>query len=177
MFNHRSRKTHWMNLLKIFLILYQVQERTGRESKVQVLKFALIVFHANVAIITYQSGLKFLTWIHTWFFFLFLASRSSSVVNPDLNSLVSAVTFGRGMFDDTCAWVCFEAKWPTQLELISVFIPWNDKECLSGWDASVLQGYPQAFHQASLTIYPYPFLLNIHTEIYTLKRCEIVKLH
>ena len=110
-------------------------------------------------------------------FFLFLASRSSSVVNPDLNSLVSAVTFGRGVFDDTCAWLCFEAKWPTQLELISVFIPWNDKECLSGWDASVLQGYPQAFHQASLKIYPYPFLLYIHTEIYTLKMCEIVKMH
>ena len=90
-----------MNLLKIFLILYQVQERTGKESKVQVLKFALIVFHANLAIITSQNGLKFLTLIHNWIFFL--ASRSSSIVNPDLNSLVSAVTFGRGMFDDTCA--------------------------------------------------------------------------
>ena len=111
------------------------------------------------------------------FFFLFLASRSSSVVNPDLNSLVSAVTFGRGMFDDTCAWLCFEAKWPTQLELISVFITWNDKECPSGWDASVLQGYPQAFHQASLTIYPYPFLLYIRSKIYTLKMCKIVKMH
>ena len=138
MFNCRSRKTHWMNLLKIFLILYQVQERTGRESKVQVLKFALIVFHANLAIITSRNGLEFLTWIHTWFFFFFLASRSSSVVNPDLNSLVSAVTFGRGMFDDTCTRVCFEAKWPTQLELIcfliSVFITWNDKEYhLSFW--------------------------------------------
>lgn len=166
-----------MNLLKIFLILYQVQERTGRESKVQVLKFALIVFHANLAIITSQNGLEFLTWIHTWFFFFFLASRSSSVVNPDLNSLVSAVTFGRGMFDDTCTWVCFEAKWPTQLELISVFITWNDKECPSGWDASVLQGYPQAFHQASLTIYPYPFLLYIRSKIYTLKMCKIVKMH
>ena len=110
-------------------------------------------------------------------FFLFLASRSSSVVNPDLNSLVSAVTFGRGMFDDTCTWVCFEAKWPTQLELISVFITWNDKECPSGWDASVLQGYPQAFHQASLTIYPYPFLLYIRSKIYTLKMCKIVKMH
>ena len=110
-------------------------------------------------------------------FFLFLASRSSSVVNPDLNSLVSAVTFGRGMFDDTCAWLCFEAKWPTQLELISVFITWNDKECPSGWDASVLQGYPQAFHQASLTIYPYPFLLYIRSKIYTLKMCKIVKMH
>ena len=54
-----------MNLLKIFLILYQVQERTGRESKVQVLKFALIVFHENLAIITSQNGLEFLTWIHT----------------------------------------------------------------------------------------------------------------
>ena len=175
MFNYRNRKTHWMNLLKIFLILYQVQERTGKESKVQVLKFALIVFHANLAIITSQNGLKFLTLIHNWIFFL--ASRSSSIVNPDLNSLVSAVTFGRGMFDDTCAWVCFEAKWPTQLELISVFITWNDKECPSGWDASVLQGYPQAFHQASLTIYPYPFLLYIRSKIYTLKMCKIVKMH
>ena len=110
-------------------------------------------------------------------FFLFLASRSSSVVNPDLNSLVSAVTFGRGMCDDTCAWLCFEAKWPTQLELISVFITWNDKECPSGWDASVLQGYPQGFHQASLTIYPYPFLLYIRSKIYTLKMCKIVKMH
>ena len=179
MFNYRSRKTHWMNLLKIFLILYQVQERTGRESKVQVLKFALIVFHANLAIIIYISKWTRICNLDSYliFFFLFLASRSSSVVNPDLNSLVSAVTFGRGMFDDTCAWVCFEAKWPTQLELISVFITWNDKECPSGWDASVLQGYPQAFHQASLKIYPYPFLLYIRSKIYTLKMCKIVKMH
>lgn len=170
-----------MNLLKIFLILYQVQERTGRESKVQVLKFALVMFHASLAIITYQNGLEFLTWIHTWFFFLFLASRSSSVVNPDLNSLVSAVTFGRGMFDDTCTWLCFEAKWPTQLELISVFITWNDKEYhLFFWmGCKCIARFPPppVFHQASLTIYPYPFLLNINTEIYTLKRCEIVKMH
>lgn len=161
-----------MNLLKIFLILYQVQERTGRESKVQVLKFALIVFHANLAIITSQNGLEFLTWIHTWFFFFFLASRSSSVVNPDLNSLVSAVTFGRGMFDDTCAWLCFEAKWPTQLELISVFITWNDKEYrLFFWmGCKCIARLPlPAFHQASLTIYPLPIFIiytywDLHTE-------------
>ena len=113
-------------------------------------------------------------------FFLFLASRSSSVVNPDLNSLVSAVTFGRGMFDDTCAWLCFEAKWPTQLELISVFITWNDKEYhLSFWmGCKCIARLPLlVFHQASLKIYPYPFLLYIHTEIYTLKMCEIVKMH
>ena len=175
MFNCRSRKTHWMNLLKIFLILYQVQERTGRESKVQVLKFALIVFHANLAIITSQNGLKFLTWIHTWFFFFFLASRSSSVVNPDLNSLVSAVTFGRGMFDDTCTWVCFEAKWPTQLELIcfliSVFITWNDKEyhlsfwmgckCIARLPPSVSTGLPDNLPLPILIKYTY---WDLHTE-------------
>ena len=171
MFNYRSRKTHWMNLLKIFLILYQVQERTGRESKVQVLKFALIVFHANLAIITSQNGLEFLTWIHTKIFFLFLASRSSSVVNPDLNSLVSAVTFGRGMFDDTCTWVCFEAKWPTQLELISVFITWNDKEyplffwigckCIARLPPSVSSGLPDNLPLPIFIIYTY---WDLHTE-------------
>ena len=175
MFNYRSRKTHWMNLLKIFLILYQVQERTGRESKVQVLKFALIVFHANLSIITSQNGLEFLTWIHTWFFFFFLASRSSSVVNPDLNSLVSAVTFGRGMFDDTCTWVCFEAKWPTQLELIcfliSVFITWNDKEyhlsfwmgckCIARLPPSVSTGLPDNLPLPIFIKYTY---WDLHTE-------------
>ena len=105
-------------------------------------------------------------------FFLFLASRSSSVVNPDLNSLVSAVTFGRGMFDDTCAWLCFEAKWPTQLELISVFITWNDKEYrLFFWmGCKCIARLPlPAFHQASLTIYPLPIFIiytywDLHTE-------------
>ena len=178
MFNYRSRKTHWMNLLKIFLILYQVQERTGRESKVQVLKFALIMFHANLAISKWTQIFNLDSYL---IFFSFLASRSSSVVNPDLNSLVSAVTFGRGMFDDTCTWLCFEAKWPTQLEFISVFITWNDKEYhLFFWMGCKYIARlppPPVFHQASLTIYPYPFLLNINTEIYTLKRCEIVKMH
>ena len=164
-----------MNLLKIFLILYQVQERIGRESKVQVLKFALIAFHANLAIITSQNWLEFLTWIHTWFFFLFLASRSSSVVNPDLNSLVSAVTFGRGMFDDTCTRVCFEAKWPTQLELIcfliSVFITWNDKEyhlsiwmgckCIARLPPSVSTGLPDNLPLPIFIKYTY---WDLHTE-------------
>ena len=108
-------------------------------------------------------------------FFFFLASRSSSVVNPDLNSLVSAVTFGRGMFDDTCTRVCFEAKWPTQLELIcfliSVFITWNDKEyhlsfwmgckCIVRLPPSVSTGLPDNL--------PLPIFINytywdLHTE-------------
>ena len=86
-----------MNLLKIFLILYQVQERTGRESKVQVLKFALIVFHANLAIITYQNGLKFLTWIHTRFFFFFQHQEAHLLL-----ILTSTVLFPRLHLEEVC---------------------------------------------------------------------------
>ena len=61
--------------------------------------------------------------------------------------------------------VCTQAKWPTQLKLTLLSIPWSVKECHypspsnTGWDANLLLGYPPVFYQATLKICQYPFIL------------------
>ena len=170
-----------MNLLKIFLILYQVQERTGRESKVQVLKFALIVFHANLAIIIYISKWTRICNLDSYLIFFFFFQHQEAHL---LLILTSTVLFPQLHLEEVCLMIHVHdsvlkpsglPSW--SLSLFSYFEMTRSITCSSGQDASVLQGYPPAFHQASLKIYPYPFLLYVHSKIYTLKMCKIVEMH
>ena len=101
MFLYRSRKIHWMNLPAIWFQSLTVRGKTGKESKVQVSSRCCatqcLERHATFVKIRFYCDYIHLikeTFSHS--LFLFTASRISKTVNPDINTLVSAVTFGKG---------------------------------------------------------------------------------